>query len=122
MVGARGWGGLGSARLVRLCPPTHLPPPNPQPHPHPPTHTRHQALFESTIRLVLVPTVAGLVINELFKARVDAVRPALPLLALALTVVLCAGERPTPHVLSVWGGGRGESGRACDCGWLVGWR
>eukprot|EP00887_Chlorella_sp_A99_P007823 scaffold20.g7823.t1 len=94
-------------------------------------------LFVSTIKLVLVPTLAGLAINELFKkqarrrrsgdlppafsrprkagsgaatgmqraescppqralplalarAQVDVVRPAMPLLALALTVVLCA--------------------------------
>lgn len=49
-----------------------------------------QALFKSTVQLVLLPTVAGLALNELFKKQVDVVRPAMPLLALALTVVLCA--------------------------------
>lgn len=47
-------------------------------------------LAESTVRLVLLPTLAGVTLNELFKSKVDRVRPAMPLLALALTVVLCA--------------------------------
>lgn len=39
---------------------------------------------------VQVPTLAGLVINEIAHKAVDRVRPLMPLLALALTVVLCA--------------------------------
>jgi BASS family bile acid:Na+ symporter len=48
------------------------------------------ALAESTVRLVLLPTLAGVALNELLPGPVAAVRPAMPLLALALTVVLCA--------------------------------
>lgn len=49
-------------------------------------------------------------LNELFHAQVDRVRPALPLLALALTVVLCAV--PVATVVDVlkyvwWGEGNG---------------
>ena len=49
-----------------------------------------QALFKSTVQLVLLPTVGGLALNEFFKKQVDVVRPLMPLIALALTVVLCA--------------------------------
>lgn len=48
------------------------------------------ALFKSTVQLVLLPTVLGLLANEYFKKQVDVVRPAMPLVALALTVILCA--------------------------------
>ncbi|EFN55282.1 hypothetical protein CHLNCDRAFT_134211 [Chlorella variabilis] len=48
------------------------------------------ALFKSTVQLVLLPTVLGLLANEFFKKQVDVVRPLMPLLALALTVILCA--------------------------------
>jgi BASS family bile acid:Na+ symporter len=48
------------------------------------------ALAGSTVRLVLLPTLAGVALNELLPRPVAAVRPAMPLLALALTVVLCA--------------------------------
>lgn len=48
------------------------------------------ALFKSTVQLVLLPTVLGIAANEWFKKQVDVVRPAMPLVALALTVVLCA--------------------------------
>jgi len=47
-------------------------------------------LAESTARLVLLPTLAGVALNELFPRAVSVFRPAMPLLALALTVVLCA--------------------------------
>jgi BASS family bile acid:Na+ symporter len=49
-----------------------------------------RALAESTVRLVLLPTLLGVGLNELFPRAVARVRPAMPLLALALTVVLCA--------------------------------
>jgi BASS family bile acid:Na+ symporter len=42
------------------------------------------------VQLVLLPTVLGLLANEYFKKQVDVVRPAMPLVALALTVILCA--------------------------------
>ena len=48
------------------------------------------ALAESTAKLVLVPTIAGVLLNELFPRAVDVVRPVMPLVALFLTVVLCA--------------------------------
>lgn len=47
-------------------------------------------LFKSTMQLVLLPTVMGLAANELFKKQVNFIRPIMPLVALALTVVLCA--------------------------------
>lgn len=47
-------------------------------------------LAESTARLVLLPTLTGVALNELFPKAVAKVRPAMPLLALLLTVVLCA--------------------------------
>lgn len=47
-------------------------------------------LARSTVSLVLIPTLAGVVLNELFHKQIDRIRPTLPLLALALTVVLCA--------------------------------
>ena len=47
-------------------------------------------LAESTARLVLLPTVLGVALNELFPKAVAKIRPVMPLLALALTVVLCA--------------------------------
>lgn len=48
------------------------------------------ALAESTARLVLLPTLAGVFLNEMFPKAVARIRPAMPLLALGLTVVLCA--------------------------------
>lgn len=48
------------------------------------------ALAESTAKLVLLPTVLGVALNELFPKQVDVIREAMPLLALFLTVVLCA--------------------------------
>ena len=47
-------------------------------------------LAESTARLVLLPTILGVGINELFPKAVAKIRPVMPLLALFLTVVLCA--------------------------------
>jgi BASS family bile acid:Na+ symporter len=47
-------------------------------------------LAESTARLVLLPTIAGVALNELFPRTIAKIRPAMPLLALLLTVVLCA--------------------------------
>lgn len=55
--------------------------------PHPPPL---QDLAKSTVNLVLLPTLAGVALNELFHKQIDRVRPVLPLVALALTVVLCA--------------------------------
>lgn len=48
------------------------------------------ALAESTAKLVLLPTLLGVGLNEMFPKQVAKIRPAMPLLALALTVVLCA--------------------------------
>ena len=56
-------------------------------------------LAESTVRLVLAPTLAGVALNELFPKAVAKVRPFMPLLALLLTVVLCAV--PVAHVAEV---------------------
>lgn len=42
------------------------------------------------MKLVLIPTLAGVALNEAFQRQIDVVRPLLPLAALALTVVLCA--------------------------------
>ena len=47
-------------------------------------------LAVSTVQLVLVPTVAGLLLNEFARKQVDVVRPFMPFVALFLTVVLCA--------------------------------
>ncbi|KAL4527435.1 hypothetical protein Ndes2526B_g08877 [Nannochloris sp. 'desiccata'] len=47
-------------------------------------------LAESTARLVLLPTLIGVALNELFPKAVAKIRPVMPLLALLLTVVLCA--------------------------------
>ncbi|GAB4815674.1 hypothetical protein N2152v2_002720 [Parachlorella kessleri] len=47
-------------------------------------------LAKSTVNLVLIPTLLGVVLNEAFHKQIDRIRPALPLVALALTVVLCA--------------------------------
>ena len=49
-----------------------------------------QDLAKSTVNLVLIPTLLGVVLNEAFHKQIDRIRPALPLVALALTVVLCA--------------------------------
>lgn len=48
------------------------------------------ALAESTAKLVLLPTVAGVILNEMIPKKIDIIRPAMPLVALFLTVVLCA--------------------------------
>ncbi|KFM23779.1 putative sodium-dependent transporter YocS [Auxenochlorella protothecoides] len=48
------------------------------------------ALAASTVKLVLLPTLAGVVLNETLPGLVGRVRPAMPLLAILLTVVLCA--------------------------------
>lgn len=48
------------------------------------------ALAESTAKLVLLPTIAGVFLNEMFPKKINIIRPAMPLLALFLTVVLCA--------------------------------
>jgi BASS family bile acid:Na+ symporter len=45
-------------------------------------------LAVSTMQLVLFPTLLGVFLNETFPSAVDKVRPIMPLLALALTVVL----------------------------------
>lgn len=47
-------------------------------------------LAESTARLVLLPTLLGVALNELFPRAIAKIRPAMPLLALLLTVILCA--------------------------------
>lgn len=44
----------------------------------------------STMQLVLLPTLLGVGLNEFFPTVVSKIRPAMPLVALALTVVLCA--------------------------------
>ena len=48
------------------------------------------ALAESTAKLVLLPTVAGVLLNEIFPKQINRIRPAMPLVALFLTVILCA--------------------------------
>lgn len=57
------------------------------------------ALAESTAKLVLLPTIAGVFLNEVFPRQIDKVRPAMPLIALFLTVILCAV--PVAQVQSV---------------------
>ncbi len=47
-------------------------------------------LAESTARLVLLPTLIGVALNELFPKAVAKIRPVMPLFALLLTVILCA--------------------------------
>ena len=47
-------------------------------------------IAESTARLVLLPTIAGVVLNEAAPKLISKIRPIMPLLALFLTVVLCA--------------------------------
>lgn len=81
------------------------------------------ALFKSTVELVLLPTVLGLLANEYFKKQVDVVRPVMPLVALALTVVLCAV--PVAQVADVL---RASGLSACtpvillhSCGYLLGY-
>lgn len=48
------------------------------------------ALAESTMRLVLLPTCIGIAARELFPSAVERIRPGMPLVALILTVILCA--------------------------------
>ncbi|KAI3428717.1 hypothetical protein D9Q98_007541 [Chlorella vulgaris] len=81
------------------------------------------ALFMSTVQLVLLPTVLGLLLNEWFKKQVDVIRPLMPLLALALTVVLCAV--PVAQVADVL---RASGLSACvpvillhSCGYMLGY-
>lgn len=47
-------------------------------------------IAESTARLVLLPTLSGVALNEFAPKFVARIRPAMPLIALFLTVVLCA--------------------------------
>ena len=47
-------------------------------------------LAVSTVQLVLIPTVVGLLLNEYARKQVDVIRPFMPFVALFLTVVLCA--------------------------------
>jgi len=44
----------------------------------------------STVQLVLIPTLLGLMLNEYARKQVDLIRPIMPFVALFLTVVLCA--------------------------------
>ena len=44
----------------------------------------------STVQLVLIPTILGLMLNEYARKQVDVIRPIMPFVALFLTVVLCA--------------------------------
>ena len=44
----------------------------------------------STFQVVLVPTVLGVLTNELFPNVVKALKPVLPLIGVALTTLLCA--------------------------------
>ncbi|CAG9467701.1 unnamed protein product [Pedinophyceae sp. YPF-701] len=44
----------------------------------------------STFQVVLVPTVAGVLLNEYAKPLVSKIRPILPLIGVALTTLLCA--------------------------------
>lgn len=47
-------------------------------------------LAVSTVQLVLIPTLTGLLLNEYARKQVDVIRPFMPFVALFLTVVLCA--------------------------------
>ena len=49
-----------------------------------------QGLAMSTFQVVLVPTVLGVLTNELFPNVVKALKPVLPLIGVALTTLLCA--------------------------------
>lgn len=62
-------------REPRLHPPLH-PPTHPSLLPSPPAHM--QALFKSTVQLVLLPTVLGLLANEYFKKQVGEGRSCWP--------------------------------------------
>ena len=49
-----------------------------------------QGLAVSTFQVVLMPTVVGVLANELLPGVVARIRPLLPLLGVALTTLLCA--------------------------------
>ena len=49
-----------------------------------------QGLALSTFQVVLVPTVLGVLANELLPGVVRRIRPLLPLVGVALTTLLCA--------------------------------
>ena len=53
----------------------------------------------STFQVVLVPTVLGVLTNELFPSLVRALKPVLPLIGVALTTLLCAS--PCAQVASI---------------------
>lgn len=48
------------------------------------------SLAKSTIQLVFLPTVLGVIINEIAPKPVDVIRPIMPMLSLAITIFLCA--------------------------------
>ncbi|KAK9822155.1 hypothetical protein WJX81_000329 [Elliptochloris bilobata] len=56
-------------------------------------------LAMSTFQVVLVPTVLGVLTNELFPGLVRALKPVLPLIGVALTTLLCAS--PCAQVASI---------------------
>eukprot|EP00890_Picochlorum_soloecismus_P004979 jgi/Picsp_1/5482/NSC_02841-R1_bile acid na+ symporter family protein len=61
------------------------------------------ALAESTMRLVLLPTCIGIAARELFPSVVEKIRPGMPLVALVLTVILCAVPVAQTNGLSMLG-------------------
>ena len=58
-----------------------------------------QGLAISTFQVVLVPTVLGVLTNELAPGFVRALKPVLPLIGVALTTLLCAS--PCAQVASI---------------------
>ena len=63
------------------------------------TPARVQGLAISTFQVVLVPTVLGVLTNELAPGFVRALKPVLPLIGVALTTLLCAS--PCAQVASI---------------------
>ena len=63
------------------------------------TLVRPQGLAISTFQVVLVPTVLGVLTNELAPGFVRALKPVLPLIGVALTTLLCAS--PCAQVASI---------------------
>ena len=51
---------------------------------------RTQGLALSTFQVVLVPTIAGVTLNELFPSAVKKFTRVLPLIGVVLTTLLCA--------------------------------
>jgi Sodium Bile acid symporter family len=63
---------------------------HPGQHPMPTCALHAQGLALSTFQVVLVPTIAGVTLNELFPSAVKKFTRVLPLIGVVLTTLLCA--------------------------------